>query len=152
MLLQCSTPFQEMLMFHTHRPADWRWTTDTVPNTIQCCSLRVVPEKGRKRALDLLHEAHPGMARMKSLARGYMWWPGLDKDIEGCVKESHLPVHKEVATSSTTSPLVLAWEETSWKKWMHNVAEVEDELHFILDVQHSQKRGNLYWWNVWTGY
>ena len=31
------------------------------------------------------------------------------------------------------------------KEWMHNVAEVEDELHFILDVQHSQKRGNLYW-------
>ena len=26
---------------------------------------------------------------MKSLARGYMWWPGLDKDIEVCVKECH---------------------------------------------------------------
>jgi len=35
---------------------------------------------------------------------------------------------------------------------MRNVAEVEDEVHFILDVQHSQKWGNLYWWNVWTGY
>ena len=33
----------------------------------------VVPIKERKGALNLLHEAHPGIVLMKSLARGYMW-------------------------------------------------------------------------------
>ena len=33
-----------------------------------------------------LTPGHPGMARMKSLARSYMWWPRLDKDIENKVK------------------------------------------------------------------
>ena len=60
----------------------------------------VIPAKGRKRVLDELHIAHPGIVRMKSLARSYVWWPGIDKDIESfvstcetCQKHQHAPPH-----------------------------------------------------------
>ncbi len=43
----------------------------------------VVPKEA---VLVQLHEGHPGIARMKSLARMYVWWPGISVDIENTVQ------------------------------------------------------------------
>lgn len=58
----------------------------------------VIPKQGRKRVMDELHIAHPGIVRMKALARSYVWWPNIDKDIESfvstcstCQKYQHSP-------------------------------------------------------------
>ena len=34
-----------------------------------------------------LHEGHPGICRMKQLARCYVWWPKMHHELEQKVKE-----------------------------------------------------------------
>eukprot|EP00731_Ephydatia_muelleri_P003665 Em0001g3665a len=41
---------------------------------------------GRQHVLEMLHEGHPGISRMKSYARGIVWWPKLDADQETLVR------------------------------------------------------------------
>lgn len=42
----------------------------------------VVPPKAKERVVEELHETHPGISRMKSLARSHVWWPRMDSDLE----------------------------------------------------------------------
>lgn len=83
------------------------------------CLLRVsrviVPSQGQSAILIQLHEGHQGMSKMKSLARCYFWWPGLDKAIEDLVKKC-----KECQEQSALPPQtpVHSWEvpKTPWTR------------------------------------
>ena len=58
--------------------------------TEEGCLLRgirvVIPAKFQDVMLDELHENHPGIVKMRSLARIHMWWLNIETDIETKVK------------------------------------------------------------------
>ena len=50
-----------------------------------------------------LHGGHPGATRMKALARGFVWWSGLDGKLERVVKKCQ--ECQEVQSSPPTQPM-----------------------------------------------
>ena len=47
----------------------------------------IIPPAGRESIMELLHNGHPGVSRMKSIARSFVWWPNMDKQLEEKVKK-----------------------------------------------------------------
>ena len=75
----------------------------------------VIPQKLRSCIVDELHRGHPGMARMKSVARSYLWWPGLDKELEECVQNC-VPC-QTVKSAPALAPLhPWVWPSKPWKR------------------------------------
>ncbi|KAL5506357.1 hypothetical protein EMCRGX_G007979 [Ephydatia muelleri] len=46
----------------------------------------VVPKAGREKVLEMLHDSHPGITRMKAITRSTVWWPGIDNALATKVK------------------------------------------------------------------
>ena len=75
----------------------------------------VIPPQGRTQLLQELHECHPGVSRMKSLAQTFVWWPGLDKDIEQTV--AHCTECQRNRPLPPTAPLhPWEWPSQPWSR------------------------------------
>lgn len=67
----------------------------------------VIPYQLRTVVLQMLHEGHIGIVRMKILTRSYYWWPGIDADIENFVNSCEIcniyqPKTKEITFTMWT--------------------------------------------------
>ncbi|RUS85038.1 hypothetical protein EGW08_007222 [Elysia chlorotica] len=75
----------------------------------------IIPEKLRKPILELLHEEHIGISKMKALARSYVWWPKIDTDLEQISKSCF-----QCLSSRNTPPKAplhpWAWPDKPWSR------------------------------------
>ena len=72
-----------------------------------------IPPLLTEYVLTELHQTHPGINRMKSLARSYVWWPGIDEDVESLVQTcSPCQEHQNMPQRAPLHP----WEHPS-KPW-----------------------------------
>jgi len=75
----------------------------------------VVPESLRRNILELLHDQHPGMFRMKSLARGFVWWPSVDLDVEAFVAACNL-CQKNRRAVPDVPDVPWTWPVAKWER------------------------------------
>ena len=97
----------------------------------------IVPFQFQKRLLEELHECHPGMCMMKALARSFVWWPGIDLDIEERVRLC------EVCTQAHHSPkavplLLWPWSTEPWQRIHIDCAEVKGQQFLLVADSHSK--------------
>ncbi|XP_026582357.1 uncharacterized protein K02A2.6-like, partial [Pseudonaja textilis] len=85
----------------------------------------VIPTSLRTRVLEALHEGHPGIVRMKALARSYVWWPGLDEDIVNWVSSCNICQESRPAPPIATPT---RWESASGP-WSRIHIDLAGPLH-----------------------
>lgn len=75
----------------------------------------IIPKRLQEEILEDLHQSHPGVSRMKSIARSYFWWPSLDKQIEELA--SHCTSCQSLRHSPTAAPLHhWSWPLHPWQR------------------------------------
>ena len=89
----------------------------------------IIPSNLRNRVLDLVHASHIGTAGMKAVARSFIYWPGLDQDINLIAKAcsscnkygKSLPANPEHPWIRTTKPwqrIHVDFADFGGKKWL----------------------------------
>ena len=75
----------------------------------------IIPKNLQPDILVELHHGHPGISKMKALARGHFWWPGLDKEIEEMAKSCQSC--QAVKSGPPAAPLhPWSWPSQPWQR------------------------------------
>ena len=98
----------------------------------------IIPSKHRSHILQELHRDHPGCSRMKSVARSFIWWPGLDKDIEELSKSC--PSCQSIKNTPQPAPLhPWIWPTKPWQRIHIDFAGPFLDRHFLVVVDAHSK-------------
>ncbi|XP_039893254.1 uncharacterized protein K02A2.6-like [Simochromis diagramma] len=97
----------------------------------------IIPPVYQQKVLEDLHHEHPGICRMKALARSYLWWPGCDGDIQELVQSCS--VCQAVQKSPPVAPLhPWKWPERVWQRIHIDFAEKGKQYFLVVIDSHSK--------------
>lgn len=120
-----------------------RQSLSIVLEVLTYCDRTVIPLCCRVRVLESLHQSHQGMARTKSMARGYVYWPSIDADIEAMIRKCR-PCAE--AAKSPVKCLLSSWPTPSaaWQRiHMDFAGPVHGKTFFIIVDAYTK------WPEVW---
>ena len=100
----------------------------------------IIPHTLRNKVPNGLHEDHVGASRMKAIARGFVWWPCLDKDMEDTVRACQAcqdTRHRPVQTHS--HPWI--YPDSPWSRLYADFAEVSGKQYLVIVDAFSKRPG-----------
>ncbi|XP_053686542.1 uncharacterized protein K02A2.6-like [Sabethes cyaneus] len=98
----------------------------------------VIPTKFQDRVLRLLHKGHPGVERMRSVARNYVYWPGIDEQISQRVR-SCVECSRAAKTNSKTNLESWPAPEKPWQRIHADYAGPVDGNYYLIVVDAFSK-------------
>ncbi|XP_048482923.1 uncharacterized protein K02A2.6-like isoform X1 [Plutella xylostella] len=75
----------------------------------------VIPELCKARVLGMLHEPHMGIVKSKALARSYVWWAGVDEDVERMCRQCAVCAAQADAPPRH-APRPWPWPHSPWSR------------------------------------
>ena len=93
---------------------------------------------GRKDVTELLHDGHPGITKMKNIARQVVWWPGIDSDLTKKVQICE--VCQVNQKSPEEAPLnTWEWPKRPWSRaHIDHLGPMERKMILVVIDAHSK--------------
>ncbi|XP_052895692.1 uncharacterized protein K02A2.6-like [Anopheles moucheti] len=124
---------EDLVRFHHRRDA-----LTTVDGCILFGERVVVPAALQKRCLNQLHRGHPGIQRMKAIARSFVYWPSLDNDITDCVATCG-PCQAAAKSPQAVAPSLWPKPSGPWHRVHIDYAGPVDGVYFLVVVDAFSK-------------
>ncbi|XP_035895367.1 uncharacterized protein LOC118516598 isoform X3 [Anopheles stephensi] len=123
----------ELAQFHNRREA-----LTTVGDCILFGERIVIPAALQQRCLRQLHQGHPGIQRMKAIARSFVYWPSLDSDIADRVASCEAC---QAAAKSPPSQIPSCWPKPPgpWHRVHIDYAGPVEGAYFLIAVDAYSK-------------
>lgn len=91
----------------------------------------IIPKSLREEILNILHEGHQGIEKTKNLARGVVYWPNINQDIENKIKQCESCA---IYSANKTKQSMLSHEQPlfPWQKVATDLFEYKGKKYLLV--------------------